>query len=93
MATGGEHHHRARHCRSVALARIAPEGLNYSNNVPGCQLVSYTRYMNKLGINFAIFILFFGVALIEAFQKQNWLGAALFMALGGISLWADSRKS
>jgi hypothetical protein len=44
-------------------------------------------------INFAVFIIFFGLALIEAFQKQNWLEAALFLTLGIISLWADIRKT
>jgi hypothetical protein len=42
--------------------------------------------------NFAVFIIFFGIALIEAFQKNNWLEAALFLALGIMSLWADLRK-
>ena len=42
--------------------------------------------------NIAVFIIFFGIALIEAFQKQNWLEAGLFLALGIISLWADVRK-
>jgi hypothetical protein len=49
--------------------------------------------MNKLGINSVIFILFFGIALIEAFQKQNWLEAVLFAALGILSLRADLKKS
>lgn len=43
--------------------------------------------------NLAIFIIFFGIALIEAFQKQNWLEAALFLALGIISLWVDVRRT
>lgn len=44
--------------------------------------------------NLAVFILFFGIALIEAMQKQNWLEAGLFLALGALSLWADfSRRS
>jgi len=42
--------------------------------------------------NLAVFIIFFGIALIEAFQKQNWLEAALFLALGLLSLWADTGK-
>jgi hypothetical protein len=42
--------------------------------------------------NLAVFIIFFGIALIEALQKQNWLEAILFLALGVISLWADIRK-
>ena len=47
----------------------------------------------KFGTNFAVFILFFGIALIEAFQKQNYAEAAIFLALGGISLWADVRNT
>lgn len=42
--------------------------------------------------NVAVFILFFGIALIEALQKQNWLEAALFLALGVLSLWVDIQK-
>jgi hypothetical protein len=49
--------------------------------------------MYKLGTSFVIFILFFGIALVEALQKHNWLEAMLFLALGVISLWADLRKS
>ena len=43
--------------------------------------------------NFAVFIIFFGIALIEALQKQNWLEAGLFFALGIISLRADIRMN
>lgn len=43
-------------------------------------------------VNLTIFLLFFGIALIEAVQKNNWLEAALFMALGVLSLWADIKK-
>lgn len=44
--------------------------------------------------NLAVFVLFFCIALIEAMQKQNWLEAGLFLALGALSLWADfSRRS
>jgi hypothetical protein len=39
--------------------------------------------------NITVFILFFGIALIEAVQKQNWLEAILFAALGVLSLRAD----
>jgi hypothetical protein len=42
--------------------------------------------------NIAVFLLFFGIALIEAIKKQNWLEAALFLALGIISLLVDIRK-
>jgi len=44
--------------------------------------------------NFTVFIIFFGIALIEALRNGSWLQAALFAALGVLSLWADfSRKS
>lgn len=46
----------------------------------------------NFGTNFAVFVIFFGIALIEAFQKQNWLEAVLFAALGVLSLRADSQK-
>lgn len=42
--------------------------------------------------NITVFILFFGIALIEALQQQNWLGAFLFLSLGVISLFADIEK-
>lgn len=42
--------------------------------------------------NLAVFIIFFGIALIEAIQKGSWLEAALFLALGALSLWADFKK-
>ena len=48
--------------------------------------------MNLKFTNLAVFIIFFGIALIEAIQKQNWLEAVLFLALGLISLWADFKK-
>ncbi len=43
-------------------------------------------------VNVAVFVLFFGIALIEAFQRSNWVEAALFIALGVMSLWADFKK-
>jgi len=42
--------------------------------------------------NIAVFVIFFGIALIEALQKGNWLEAALFLILGLLSLWADFKK-
>lgn len=41
--------------------------------------------------NLAVFVLFFGLALIEALERQNWLAAALFTGLGVLSLWADRK--
>jgi hypothetical protein len=41
---------------------------------------------------FTVFVLFFGIALIEALQKGNWLEAVLFLGVGVMSLWTDWRK-
>lgn len=42
--------------------------------------------------NIAVFILFFGIALVEAIQGGNWLQAGFFLALGVLSLWADFQR-
>lgn len=42
--------------------------------------------------NITVFIIFFGIALIEALQNQSWLLAGLFLALGLLSLRADFIK-
>lgn len=42
--------------------------------------------------NIAVFLLFFGAALIQSLQKGNWVEAIIFLALGFLSLWADFRK-
>lgn len=39
--------------------------------------------------NSAVFVIFFGLALVEAIRNQNWLSAALFTSLAILSLWAD----
>ena len=44
----------------------------------------------RLGTNFAIFVLFFGVALLEAFQTGNWIKAVLWVAIGLVFLVADN---
>ncbi len=46
----------------------------------------------KLGTNFAVFVLFFGVATLEAFQTQNWLKAIFWLAIGLVFLIADNRR-
>lgn len=49
--------------------------------------------MQKLKFsNFAVFVLFFGLALVEAIKKNNWLEAALFCGLGLLFLWTDSKQ-
>ena len=43
-------------------------------------------------INLAVFIIFFGTALFLSFQKQNWPEVILYLALGILSLWADTKR-
>jgi hypothetical protein len=46
----------------------------------------------KLGSNFAVFLLFFGVATLEAIQTHNWIKAAFWLAIGLVFLVADNMK-
>jgi hypothetical protein len=46
----------------------------------------------KLGTNFAVFLLFFGVATLEAFQTRNWIKAIFWLAIGVVFLLADSLR-
>jgi hypothetical protein len=46
----------------------------------------------KLSTNFTVFLLFFGVATLEAFQTRNWIKAVFWMAIGIVFLVADNLK-
>jgi hypothetical protein len=46
----------------------------------------------RVGTSFAVFVLFFGVATLEAFQTQNWLKAAFWLAIGLVFLVGDNLK-
>jgi len=46
----------------------------------------------KPGKNFTVFLLFFGVAVIEAFQTRNWIKAIFWVAIGLVFLAADDPK-
>ena len=46
----------------------------------------------KIGTGFTIFLLFFGMAAIEAFQSFNWLKAIFWFAIGLVFLVADNLK-
>jgi hypothetical protein len=46
----------------------------------------------RLGANFTVFLLFFGVATLEAFQTQNWLKAIFWLAIGVGFLVADNLR-
>ena len=47
----------------------------------------------KLGANFAIFLLFFGMAALEAIQTRNWLKVLFWSAIGIVFLLGDKKKS
>ena len=41
------------------------------------------------GTNVTVFLLFFGLSLLEAFGSRNWIVAALWLAVGILFLRAD----
>ena len=50
--------------------------------------------MKKISFtNTAVFILFFGVAVIEAIQTQNWLKVIFWFAIGLVFLLGDFIKN
>jgi len=46
----------------------------------------------KMGTNFTVFLLFFGVAVIEAIQTRNWLKCIFWLAIGIVFLVADNPR-
>lgn len=44
----------------------------------------------RLSTNFTVFLLFFGVAALEAFQTANWAKVAFWVAIGVVFLVADN---
>ena len=46
----------------------------------------------RLGSNFAVFALFFGLSLLETFQAVNWLRAAFWLAIATVFLYADRKR-
>ena len=46
-----------------------------------------------LSTNFAVFVLFFGVATLETFQSGNWMKAAFWVAIGIVFLVADNTET
>lgn len=46
----------------------------------------------RLSTNFAVFLLFFGVAALEAFQTANWAKAVFWVAIAIVFLLADNMK-
>lgn len=48
--------------------------------------------MMKVGTNAAVFVLFFGMALLEAFQEGNWIKSGLWLTIGVVFLLGDNIK-
>jgi hypothetical protein len=46
----------------------------------------------KLGTNFTVFVLFFGIATLEAFQTRNWLKVAFWLVIAIAFLMADNLR-
>ncbi len=46
----------------------------------------------RFGANVTVFLLFFGVSVLEAFQTRNWLKALFWLAIGVVFLLADNLK-
>lgn len=44
------------------------------------------------GTNVTVFLLFFGLSLLEAFDTGNWLKAAFWVAIGLVFLRADGLR-
>ena len=47
---------------------------------------------NLPGTNITIFLLFFGLSLLEAVQTRDWLKAVLWLAIGLVFLSADGLR-
>ena len=45
-----------------------------------------------VGTNFTIFLLFFGLSLLEAIRAHSWLMAAFWASFGALFLVADWRE-
>jgi hypothetical protein len=45
-----------------------------------------------LGTNFVVFLLFFGIATLEAFESGHWIKALGWTAIGIVFLLADDVK-
>lgn len=44
----------------------------------------------RLGTGFTIFILFFGIATLDAFQSHDWSNIVFWVAIGSVFLLLDN---
>lgn len=83
---------KSRHCPEPFRKRMAvgPPDSHQSFVKAGKKGIAMKKI--TLGTNFAVFVLFFGVATLEAFQTRNWLKAAFWLAIGLVFLVADNLR-
>ena len=43
----------------------------------------------RFGTSFAVFVLFFGIATLEAFETRDWLKTAFWLLIAAVFLYAD----
>jgi len=46
----------------------------------------------KIRASFTVFLLFFGISLLEAFRTRNWLNVAFWIGIAVMFLIADNLK-
>jgi hypothetical protein len=46
-----------------------------------------------LGTNFAVFVLFFGIATLEALQTRDWIRVVFWLAIATVFLYADAKET
>ncbi len=50
------------------------------------------RQLLKIPASFTVFLLFFGISLLEAFRTHNWINAFFWVAIAIMFLVADGFK-
>jgi hypothetical protein len=79
-------------------AFVLSDKLSFSTRHVSC--ASYREEANnmqspaylKVGASFTVFLLFFGVATLEAFQTHNWIKAVFWLAIGFVFLVMGNRE-
>jgi type IV secretory pathway VirB2 component (pilin) len=46
----------------------------------------------RFGTNFTVFVIFFGMSMIEGLHARNWALAAFWLGIGAVFLAADNLK-
>jgi hypothetical protein len=66
--------------------------MGFNSTCQYCYRLKMKPDMKKIrfGTNFIVFVLFFGVAMLEAFQTKNWLKSIFWLAIGIVFLVADN---